>query len=803
MNEDGSEGKGLGRVALTRRSFLKWSALAGTALAGGGFLTGSARAMEQAVAAEAGLPFNADKVVPVRCGSGDVCGMYHIANAYVKDGTVVYYDGCKEAFNKGALCARGASGMQIINSPDRLKYPMVPVGGRGSGQWKRISWDEAYDLLAGKISDAIKNYGPHTVGLPSGHVMTMTTDQIRGRFTKLFSFASGGGPGVCWDNLQFGAVPTLGDYNHLKEDDFHYSKLIVIWGHNPALATPTEWRDGMMKAKQEFGAKIIVIDPRFSETAEKADLYLPVRPGTDAALALGMANVIITEDLYDHQFVAEWTEGFEDYKQLALQYTPEKVEEITWVPADRIRQAARWYATIKPAVLEFGRGGNYVSGDAGWLCVRGATCLIGLTGQIGMRGAGYSVEASTGSPTNTNFWGAWPYRSLSGDVKPIVAPKESVKYPSGAHESQQVLYYGKPYSYQVLLDIGSHIVGKYPDENTVEQALSRIPFIAVEDRFISYTASKFADLVLPNALWTEQAMLVDEYSHMICTGPAVKPMFECKPTYLMLSELSDHICEKLGIEQPAETYMPWRTDEDIVNAMLQNKELPMGGYPDLNYQYLTQHPEGVRGARPYNQDGYVFFREDGDPNKPLKFYTPSGKIELRSQQLEDNWKLPALPVFKEPLESPVSTPDLYKEYPLIGHARVHRHWGFLQYNLISDGGYASPLIREAHLTAKEPTVELNPATASDLGLAEGDMVMVESKYGKLQGRLHLSDRVHPKMVVTPYHWDNIQNRLTPPELSLFSGITFDMHGPYGEGKKMRPQGGMSTYAGFLCKVSKA
>ncbi|NTV47950.1 MAG: molybdopterin-dependent oxidoreductase, partial [Chlorobiales bacterium] len=463
--------------------------------------------------------------------------------------------------------------------------------------------------IAQKIVDAIKAEGPHTVNFPGGHSMTRTIGSARSRITGMFGFDSVGGPGLCWDNLMFGPMITLGDYYHAHVEDFLKSKLIVVWGHNKALAMPSEWSHAILKAKYENGAKIVVIDPRFTESAEKADLYLPVRPGTDAALALGIANVIITENLHDKEFIAKNTVGFEDYKELALQYTPEKVEQITWCPADRIRTLARWYATIKPAMLEFGRGGNFTAGNSGWLCSRGATCLIGLTGQVGVSGSGFSVENSSFSPSNTGF-SAFPVASLARKGDPLVA--RTVKAPVGAWGAVDVLYNRKPYGYRVLYAVTEQ-VAKNPDQNALEKAFMQIPFVVVEQRFINWTGSRFADIILPNALWTEQAMMYGEYTHIVCTGPAVKPMFESKPSYLILAELGDKICQKLGLNLPAEEVFPWRTDESIINAMFTLKDMPLGGYPALNYKEAIQHPEGYRMPRYHNQAGFLPYHEDNDP----------------------------------------------------------------------------------------------------------------------------------------------------------------------------------------------
>ena len=290
---------------------------------------------------------------------------------------------------------------------------------------------------------------------------------------------------------------------------------------------------------------------------------------------------------------------------------------------------------------------------------------------------------------------------------------------------------------------------------------------------------------------------------MVVTGPAVPPMFECKPTWQICGEFAQALAKKLELDVTPEDVWPFKTDEDIINAMFQNEALPLGGYPALNYAEAIQHPEGYQLTQYHNQFDFIPYREDGDASKPFLFYTPSGKIEFKADWFAEKFNLPALPVHEEPTESPISTPELFEEYPLLAHTRVHPHWSFLHYNLIHDGGYASPLIREAFVDAKEPTVQMHPTAAAKYGLKEGDMVVVESKYGKLQGKLLFSKRLHPLIVHTPLYWSNCENRINPYEISLRKGIQLPQRGPLGEGKTSRHLTGQATHAGVLVKVYKA
>jgi anaerobic selenocysteine-containing dehydrogenase len=230
------------------------------------------------------------------------------------------------------------------------------------------------------------------------------------------------------------------------------------------------------------------------------------------------------------------------------------------------------------------------------------------------------------------------------------------------------------------------------------------------------------------------------------------------------------------------------------------------GYPNLDYKELIKHPEGIRMPRYHNQEGFIPYKAKWymeDPADPEAPYFPTqggtGKLEFDSPWLAEH-DLPSLPVHDEPVESPYRTPELWEEYPFISHTRVHSHWSFLQYNLSSDGGFASDLVREADPTAAEPNVQLSPAAASKLGLEEGDMVWVESQHGKLQAKLLLSRRLPDWMVAVTYAWSGIMNKLNPMSVSpSVSGLK--RVGPYGTGTWKG--GGQNIMCGILCKVYKA
>ncbi|MEM4297952.1 MAG: molybdopterin-dependent oxidoreductase, partial [Nitrososphaerota archaeon] len=280
-----------------------------------------------------------------------LCGV----KAIVSNDRLIRIEGDREhPNNRGVLCAKGLATVQLVYHPDRLKHPLKRVGERGSGKFKEISWTEALDTIASKMMEAKRKYGAEAVAFfrgTQGWWNLTYTDFYR--LAKLFGTPNDGSidyichwPRAAGSRLTYGAFPT---------PDYRRAECIVVWGAHPPYSNAPEQNPSFVEAMKR-ARKTIVIDPRPTFLALRADIWLRVRPGTDGALALGFIHVIIEEGLYDRQFVEEWTVGFEDLKRLVKKYPPDKVAEVTWVPKDQIVDAARSYATIKPGCILFGNG---------------------------------------------------------------------------------------------------------------------------------------------------------------------------------------------------------------------------------------------------------------------------------------------------------------------------------------------------------------------------------------------------------------------------------------------------------------
>lgn len=856
-----------GTTSLERRSFLKWAGALGgaAALSGTSLLTGCKSELsntgESAEAASIGnsqaalsdgLPYGADKIVPTICTCGDACGPNHVGQAYVKDGNVVYYEGCPDAPNKGRLCARGMAGMSIINNPNRIKYPMRRTNEKGvEGEFERISWDEAYDTIVEALAKAIEEEGPHTIANVVYHHGNMMLYGFCKAFAKIWSTDSTYAPGGCFSDLQIGEAATLGDSYHWLQGDPQQSKVILSWGENDAVAKPSEYGFALREAQVEHGAYWIQVEPRVSVTTEKSDLYLPVRPGADAYLALAMCNVIIEEGLEDKQFIADHTFGYEEFKELVKKYDPETVEKITWCPADRIREAARIYATNKPGMILIGRGGNQTGGrsNAGWLMSRAIECLIGLTGNAGMKGAGLSTETSI-QPTN-GLWFNWPVDVMpTGQAASVDALIErDPNYPEGGvWGSAERLVEREPWGYRIWMG-NINPAGSAGNTEVIDEALKKLDLVVVNNRLNHWTGSGYADILIPICTWPEMYVTSVDYEEMLMTEPAIDPMFESVSDFEYYKQLSRRLAKRLGLDE--QKAWPWETDLDwmewyvhgkdnMVDAEIK-KRIDQGydkfkewenitvekviashhGFPNPFYSglddyvpYLAKHyPHAPEGTDPES----VFF-----PTYPGGEYTGDGRLLFRCDWLSERsgGKLPAMPVPEEPYDSwyadgnPIESGNWEESeavkagYNLVACGKAHTHWGFLSFNQDKDGGPASMQLREAFLTADRPCVEINPRDARERGLSDGDAVTVESQEGKMENlTLVVSERAMPGVIVPPCHWGKNQCAIYPYSQSLRQLTQEERLGlnPRAVGEwagKPGGIGGQNVQSAVLCKVYK-
>ena len=716
-----------------------------------------------------------DKHIQIKV-SRTICGACHClcgVLVHVRNGHIIKIEGDPEhPQNEGIMCPRGLSYIQQIYHPDRIKYPMKRVGERGSGKWERISWSEALDTIAAKIRQAREEYGPESVGL-------MFCDGLRGNENWQFSFMHAlESPMICGTDAHYCLRPqgnadmaTFGLGNFISHCEgngpqFEHSKCILIWGANHFQTELTAARRIIKGLKN--GAKLIVADPRFTNLAAKADIWLQVRPATDTALALGMINYIIKHELYDKKFVENYCFGFEQLKERAEQFPLRKVSDITWVPEEKICQAATMYATLKPASLDMFMGLSMHNNSM--QALRAVDCLMALAGNIDIEGGNL---IKTPKPVRMFHTSVEPATRLSQE-KMAKAPGVNLwpmfygynaTIDANSHPPSffDMLLTGKPYKIKVLLNAADPVMGKQ-ESKKVREAIKKADFFVTFDFFISPTAS-LADILLPAASYLEKDLVQGHayVNHFGVTGKVIEPVGECRDEAEVFIELA----ERLGIEFA----LPMKSVKEFSDWQLK----PSGKtFDEMRGEKVVSVPVSYKK---YEEEGY-------------RFPTPTGKIELYSKRFEQYGYDP-LPYYEEPPCSPYSTPELFKKYPLIliSGARILFFY--------HGAGRQIPWLREL---CPDPAIEIHPETAEKLGIRDGDWVWIETsqKEGRVKQKAELTLGIHPNVVHARSHWWFPERKDDPERGCMESNINAVM----GSDPPYDPISGSTVVRGCLCKIYK-
>ena len=608
--------------------------------------------------------------------------------------------------NRGIICKKGMAQLEYLYHPERLKHPLKRDGERGKGKWQQITWDEALGTVSLELTRVRDKYGAQSVVFIRGSGKGYQDTWLR-RFANVFgtpNFCSSNY--VCFEPTRLASVITLG---YLPMVDYEFPpSCLVIWASDAAASHNNQY-EATIKALNK-GTRLIVIDPRKTGLSQSADVHLRLRPGTDLALALAMINVIINENLYDKDFVAKWTVGFDRLSAHIQKYSPESVQGITWLNAEMIKQAARIYAIHKPSCIESGNGfeHNVNSVQTG----RAIAILRAITGNLGVPGGesqwkrpptvrrgAPELELSDRLPDNTKG------KNVSARLN--MMPLELHDTPPSLTKA---ILEEEPYPIRLAYVQGCNIHLTLPNTQRVHRALGKLDFVVVSEMFMTPTAS-MADIVLPSATHLEYDSILESRNPVVTqVQQKVAQVGECRSDYATLRELAG----KLGLGEY------WDEEEDILDSILK----PAG----MTFEELRKvgFIPGNKLYRDYEKNG---------------FDTPSGKVELYSSQFEE-WDLDPLPVYYELPETPLSDPELAKIYPLI--FTTHK---VLPYR--HSGGRQITTLRGYH---PDPICEINPETAQKLGIKDGDWVIIETKRGKIRQKATIADTVDPRVVVIDYGW---------------------------------------------------
>lgn len=716
------------------------------------------------------------------------CGLCHPRCGtllHFKDDRVVKVTGDPDhPVTRGAICERGRLMPDHLYHPDRLNHPLKRIGDKGGGQWRKLTWGQALDEVAEKLALLRDQYGAETLAFTHGTSRTYHWDCRR--FFNLF-----GSPNVCGANnicMCPSYATEYATYGGMVWSEIMGTKCVVIWGAGPSKSDPIGFFAQMVRAKKQ-GAKLIVIDPRQTKEAKMADLWLQIRPGTDAALILGWIRLIMEEDLYDHDFVSNWTVGFDDLKETVAKYTPEKVAEITMIPPDLIVKAARMYASVKPAVIPFGYGLDK-QGVNSTQCARGRAILRAITGNLEVRGGEvFSQAEDVGKVLGDDyleFNEALPAdqraKQLGSDLYPffgfpgweknletnkklppnyVAPPLADLSCVAFAPCVFDAAITGEPYPVTAMITLANNPLLAFPNTMRVFEALKSLQLYIVMDYYLTPSAA-MADYVFPASSTVEQPQLWLSNSFCMACPQGVDRLFERQNSY--------DFYRGLGVRLGQAEKWPWETVEDVYDHCLE----PVG----LTFQDLVKQ-HGFFGEMEYQR------------YKQFGFGTPSGKVELNSSIFKD-LDLEPLPVYREPLWSPKGSPDLSKKYPLI----------------MITGSRFMPMyhseqrqIEKARKKMPDPLVSLNPKTAKELGLALGDWARISTPQGNIRMRVHLSESIHPQMADLQHGWWFPEREAKLPELFGVFESNANILCPDGP-EFCSPEIGSWPHSALFCRVEK-
>lgn len=627
----------------------------------------------------------------------------------------------------GAICPLGRHAPEIVYSPQRLQQPLRRVGPKGRMDFEPLSWDAAMAEIAAKLQAIKAESGPEATGIYTGRgsfelalcdLFQPAGVAVSSASSVLFPFGSPNTFGVgalCYVSMAMIAPHvTLGGMFIDMFSDLEQAELIVVWGANPATDTPPKNMDRILQAKAR-GAEVIVIDPQRTQTAQRAEAeWIPIRTGTDGALALGLAHVLVAEDRYDHAFVTEWTLGFAEFERYIKDFTPERVAAITGVPSTTIRRLARRIATARGASPVMYTGLEY--SDSGVQAIRATLVLWGIAGQIDVPGGRcFRMPGNTFAPNRQHLL-ANPAveKALGRDRFPLYS---DYRGESHAIAIPEAVLDGKPYPLRSLIVLGGSLLTAWPQPEIWRKTLTGLDFLVCIDRQLSADCA-YADLVLPATTGFEIASYMRHGNTFRLREPVIDPIGEARSDFFIMAELAARLGYGDKFPQTVES--------------LRRTALAESGYTLADVERAGGWVSKPNVPMAYRKWQTGQLRADGQPG----FATPSGKLEITSSILADYGYEP-LPVYTEPAEGPLGNPSLAQHYPLVLNTGARVATDFRSQHHGIPG-----LVR--HQPA--PTVTMHPQDAAARGIEDGDSVEIRSPRGRVTMVAEVTEAIMPGTV---------------------------------------------------------
>lgn len=607
------------------------------------------------------------------------------------------------AATPGGLCLKGLSYIERVHSPDRLLFPVARTPGISSFQ--RISWNEALERIAEKLNHFKAGWGPQSVLYYAGSGTKGLLNSVGISFWRLFGGCTTTYGDLCWPAGLEATRLTLGENKHNAPWDLANAKLIILWGKNPAETNIHQMP--FVDQALAHGARLIVIDPRRTESAERAELLIQPRPGSDGALALGVAHLLLKRNHVDTPFIERHVFGFHEFCALAEDFTPERAAELSDVPVTHIERLADCFGSIRPATICAGFGMQRYTNSG--QTMRAMIALIAITGNIGYPGAGWQFANLQSAVFDSirDPLASYPPEKPDGIVRVAISP---------ARLGQDMLAARDPELKMVWVERGNPVT-QNPETHTVLKAFRALEFRVVVDQFLTDTARE-ADIVLPAKTLFEQSDVIGAYWHayLQLRQKVLDPPGEVKPE----SEIYRLLAQRLGM--PAAVVaeqIPGPTDAEV-EAWLERKLAP---FPEVTLERLRSGPVPAPGCQEIAFSDFVF-------------PTPSGKIELLSQEAAQRWGVDPLPVCGDPEETRPRSPSSPTPYPLFfltpnTKNQIHSQFGNLK------------MIRAV---GEPSSVLIHPVDARKRGILDGSLVRIFNARGGIEAAARIDFSLKPGCV---------------------------------------------------------